>query len=396
MIKRLVTSFLGACLLLMLLGLLLILIPLVRAVESVEAVELVESVEARRSDAAITVNGVRMPFSAYDIAGRTYLDIFEVALALSDTESRFTLRWINRKESIQIVTGRSFAAIGLDLTGKVADVETATPIDVSILLDGDEVFIPAFSINNDIYFDISGIAGALDFYVDWDPTENLVGIKTDQSYEYEDIIIIRSIDPMKPMVALTFDDGPSLYTIEILDALERYGAVATFYVLGDLVEGHSDIVLRAFNMGNEIASHAWSHRYLTVLSEDNVRTELLNTNDVIESVIGETPVTVRPPYGEINNRVVNVITEFGLPIIHWSVDPTDWRTRDADATFEYVMDNVTDRDIILLHDIYEPTAEAARRLIPALINRGFQLVTVSELLYHSGITPEPGEVYKSG
>jgi len=135
---------------------------------------------------------------------------------------------------------------------------------------------------------------------------------------------------------------------------------------------------------------------LTRLSEDAIHAELTQTSAAIEHVTGFPPSIMRPSYGAINERVTNTTAELGLPMILWSLDPADWLTRNADMTYERIMEQVTDRDIILLHDIHEPTAEAAIRIIPSLIDRGFQLVTVSELLYYSSIVPEGGAVYLSG
>jgi len=218
---------------------------------------------------------------------------------------------------------------------------------------------------------------------------------TDQP-PYIDDNIRTNLDPNRPMVALTYDDGPSAFTIPILDTLQQHGAVATFYVTGNRVHSHRDTVLRAFNDGNEIASHAWSHRDLTGLSAANIRTELANTNTAIEAVTGRPPTNMRPPYGHHNSRVRSVAAELGLPIILWSVDPADWRTQNATTIHNFVMANVNDRDIILLHDMTSHTAAATRLLVPALISSGYQLVTVSELMFYSNITPVPGQVYTSG
>ena len=352
------------------------------------------NISALRSEIIITVNGARIPFRAYEVDGRTYVDLFEVALALSGSENQFALGWIEKNKSLHLKRGMPYAAIGLNMTRRSVRNETATPADISVLLDGDRVSIAAYNIRNDVFFDLRGVAGALDFSVEWHPLDNLIGIDT--SLSFAESVVVRTIDPERPMVALTFDDGPSNHTHAVLDVLEQYGAVATFYVAGSRVANNSDIVLRAFNMGNEIASHAWSHRMLTRLSENNIRIELENTNNAVEDVTGVPPSNMRPPYGSINGRVRKVTAELGLPIIHWSLDPADWRTRNADTTYSRVMDTIKDRDIVLLHDLSEPTAEAVRRIVPELIDRGYQLVTVSELLYHSGITPEAGVLYRSG
>jgi peptidoglycan/xylan/chitin deacetylase (PgdA/CDA1 family) len=204
------------------------------------------------------------------------------------------------------------------------------------------------------------------------------------------------IDPNRPMIALTFDDGPSIHTIPILDALEFHGGVATFFVLGNLIEGHRDIAQRIHMQGNEIANHTWSHQRLTDLSERDMHYEIYNASVAIAEITGFAPAILRPTYGAHNEAVIRVAQNLNLPLVLWTLDTRDWYTRDADMIFDSVMNNVRDRDIIIMHDIREPTADAAVRLIPALIEQGFQLVTVSELFYHSGVTPTPGRIYNFG
>ena len=204
------------------------------------------------------------------------------------------------------------------------------------------------------------------------------------------------IDPSRPMVALTFDDGPSEYTPYILDILERYGGRATFFVVGNRVEAESDVVRRAVDLGCEIFGHSWDHRDFTRLTADEIRVQLLETNRVIESITGTSPQFFRPPYGAVNDTVKDVSRELGFGIVNWSVDTRDWETRNANAVYNAVMNRVTNRAIILSHDVHGTTVDAMKRVIPELISRGYQLVTVSELMYHSGVVFEPGKVYRSG
>ena len=204
------------------------------------------------------------------------------------------------------------------------------------------------------------------------------------------------IDPSKPMVALTFDDGPSRYTSQILDTLEKYGVRATFCVIGNLVDARKDTVKRAFDSGCEIIGHSWDHRDLTKLSEDEIKRELNDTSSAIEMITGVDTRLYRPPYGAVNNTLKNVSAGQGYAIIYWSVDPMDWNTRNADEVYSAIMADVRDRAIVLSHDLYGSTADAMERVIPELLSRGYQLVTVSELLYYSGKTLEAGVVYYSG
>lgn len=209
-------------------------------------------------------------------------------------------------------------------------------------------------------------------------------------------IQLADIDPSRPVIAITFDDGPSRYTDSILDLLEQHNARATFVVLGNLIESRSETVLRASSLGNEIIGHTWNHNDLTKLTEDEIRAEILDTAAMITHVTGVSRPLFRPPYGAYNDTVKEVAKELGFSIINWSVDTLDWRHRDPDWVYDAVMNEVFDGAIILLHDIHGTTAEAMQRVIPKLISQGFQLVTVSELLYHSYGEIEAGRVYRRG
>ncbi|MDR0326609.1 MAG: polysaccharide deacetylase family protein [Oscillospiraceae bacterium] len=205
------------------------------------------------------------------------------------------------------------------------------------------------------------------------------------------------IDPSKPMVALTFDDGPGKYMSRILDTLELHNARATFFTIGSLLDAQKDTVLRAFDMDCEILGHSWSHRDLTKLGEKTLREEILNTGDAIEAITGGVAARLfRPPYGAYNNTVSNVSAELGFTLINWSLDTFDWKIKDADRIYNSIMDRVKSNDIILCHDLHAPTADAVERIIPSLIEMGYQLVTVSELLFHTYGELEAGQVYVGG
>jgi len=204
------------------------------------------------------------------------------------------------------------------------------------------------------------------------------------------------IDPSKPMVALTFDDGPSQHTLHILDLLEQYEVRATFFTIGNLLDSRGDIVVRAVNLGCEIIGHSWDHRDLTRLTEDQIKRQILDTNAAVEAITGVETRMFRPPYGAVNDRLKKVSHELGFAIINWSVDPKDWRDRNADTVASAIMRNVHDRAIILSHDLYGTTAQAMERVIPELIAQGYQLVTVSELLSFQYDELEAGKVYFKG
>ena len=201
---------------------------------------------------------------------------------------------------------------------------------------------------------------------------------------YEDILNepIKNIDPNKPMIALTFDDGPSKrYTPAILDALKEYGANATFFVLGSNADNFPDILQRMVLEGNEIGNHTYSHKQLTTLSKENIEEEIIATQESIYDITHRYPDVIRPPYGSKNKTVMECAK--GKRIVTWSLDTRDWHDRDAKVVVERVLKQVQDGDIILMHDLYASTASAVQELVPRLQEQGYQLVTVSDLYTYS-------------
>ena len=190
-------------------------------------------------------------------------------------------------------------------------------------------------------------------------------------------------------VALTFDDGPSFYTEGLLDTLDEHGVKATFFVLGTQVRIQSETILRMFQEGHQIGNHTWDHPNLTQMGDDQIREQLKLTDDLITQIIGEPTPFLRPPYGAYNDRV---LAASALPIIFWSVDPLDWKDRDAEVVASRIIDAPIGA-IILAHDIHKSTVAAVPAIIAALKARGIHFVTVSEL--YAPMTLLPENVYKS-
>lgn len=209
-------------------------------------------------------------------------------------------------------------------------------------------------------------------------------------YFSEKGVLTRKIDKNKKMVALTYDDGPSIYTPRVLKTLKENNAVATFFVVGNRVPTYSDTVKKAHDMGCEIGNHTYEHKNLTRVSEAEVKRQITKTNRNVKKVTGQAPVIVRPTGGATN---ANVKQWVGMPSIIWSIDTLDWKTRNADSTKKAVLDHVKDGDIVLMHDLYSATASASETIIPELVKRGYQLVTVSELAECRGGMKETGAYY---
>lgn len=211
---------------------------------------------------------------------------------------------------------------------------------------------------------------------------------SDEPVEY-----IRTIDPYAPMVALTFDDGPhDIYSMQILDVLEQYNSVATFFEVGYNARLYPEVLVRMVALGCEIASHTNAHHDLTTLSKDAMLTDLAKLDQIIYNATGIMPTLVRPPYGATNSMVRY---ESGRAMILWTVDTQDWRYRDAQVLIDYFKNyGNLDGEIVLMHSIHRSTAEAMVTVIPWLIEQGYQLVTVSELMaYYYGELLEANHYY---
>lgn len=183
------------------------------------------------------------------------------------------------------------------------------------------------------------------------------------------------------MVALTFDDGPSRHTDRILDVLARYDAAATFFVVGNRAADFEQVLRRERELDCQIGSHSYSHRYLNSLSYGELSSELSRTDEAVEAAIGERTTCLRPPGGFFDKRVAALVD---CPIAMWSVDTLDWKTKDPQDVYRRATEHVENGDVILMHDLYESTAEAVERIVPELIRQGYRLVTFSELMNASG------------
>lgn len=177
-------------------------------------------------------------------------------------------------------------------------------------------------------------------------------------------------------VALTFDDGPSVYTPGLLDILQESNVQATFFVLGQSVRIQSETVLRMHEEGHQVANHTWNHPNLTQLPDDQIVKQLKDTNDLVYRITGEEMTLFRPPYGAYNDHVR---ASSDMPVILWSVDPLDWRDRDAEIVAARIIESPAGA-IILAHDIHRTTVAAIPSIIVGLRERGFHFVTVTKLL----------------
>lgn len=199
-----------------------------------------------------------------------------------------------------------------------------------------------------------------------------------------------SYDPSKkrPMIALTFDDGPGEYTETLLDTVEKYNAHVTFFMVGQNVEGHESTIQRMLKLGCELGNHTWDHPSQTLpnMDLDSVLQEFQKTDDALVKACGQAATVCRAPYGSVTEDQMAAV---GKPFFMWSTDSLDWKLMDADADYNQIMNDSSlgDGSIILMHDIHEPSVKCAtEKLIPALIDQGYKLVTVSELAEAKDVT----------
>lgn len=192
-------------------------------------------------------------------------------------------------------------------------------------------------------------------------------------------------------VALTFDDGPRADTTgRLLDGLRERGAKATFFVIGEQIPGNEDLLRRMTAEGHQIGNHTYSHIRLSTADRDKAVEEIHKTEVLVEEIVGEGEVWLRPPYGKVGEEQAALI---GTPMIYWSVDPKDWKLLDADDVTEAVLSNVGSGDIVLLHDFYPTSVDAALRVVDTLQDQGYQFVTVEELFALQGVEPQDGVLY---
>lgn len=188
----------------------------------------------------------------------------------------------------------------------------------------------------------------------------------------------------KTRIALTFDDGPGEYTDELLDCLEENNAHATFFMLGQNVGSWESTVQRMADIGCEIGSHSWDHPNLYDLSMDSVAKEFSDTDAALEKACGRKASVARAPYGNWSDDIISTV---GKPFFTWSLDSLDWSYLDVNKDYDAVMNgDLTDGSIILMHDIHEPSVQAAIKMIPELVQKGYKLMTVSELAAAKGVT----------
>lgn len=197
------------------------------------------------------------------------------------------------------------------------------------------------------------------------------------------------ISPKTPgAVAMTFDDGPGNHTARLLDALKEYDVKVTFFVQGQFVEKYPHLILRMHQEGHQVANHSYSHAYLSKVDEKTRRSQLARASDAIENVLGFRPNLMRPPGGYRSQAVYQEAGRQGMATVFWDIDTADWKYKEKDYLYNYLLNHTSKGKIVLMHDIHKTTVDGFIRALPVLIERGFTFVTVDQL-----VSLSPGDVY---
>ncbi len=196
----------------------------------------------------------------------------------------------------------------------------------------------------------------------------------------------------KPMLAITFDDGPlEGYTEALVDLFMEYDSRATFFNVGYKIDNYPDSIKYAYSKGFQIGNHTLDHVFLDQVSAEEAKRQIVENEAKLRKLGIEGVIMLRPPYGAYNDTVAALVE---TPMIGWSVDSRDWETKNAYKTREQILADVRDGYIVLCHEIYQSTVEAMQYVVPELINKGYQLVTVDELFFAKGLQPENGKYYR--
>ena len=213
--------------------------------------------------------------------------------------------------------------------------------------------------------------------------------KLDKEYQNEDG---RVVQKNKKHIAITFDDGPSIYTNDLINILKDNKASSTFFILGKNIEYYKDTIRYMNESKMEIGYHSYNHKNFKRQKLEVIKDEFDKSNKALYSITGEVFHLIRPPYGEINKNIKN---NLDASFILWDVDTLDWRYKDVDYLVNYTLENITDKDIILFHDIHKTSISAIEKLLPLLYVNGYQVLTVSDLAKTSKVTLENHKSYRN-
>ena len=203
-------------------------------------------------------------------------------------------------------------------------------------------------------------------------------------------VAVSAPSQLRRCIALTFDDGPSPQTTAaLLDGLKERGAHATFFLIGEQIAGNEDLVRRMKDEGHQVGNHSFTHVQLDA-ADDAALAEIQKTDDALRAVLGGGTYWLRPPWGFSSDALKAAVT---VPMVYWSIDTMDWSVRNRDLVAYEIVHDAQDGDIILLHDLYPSSVDAALQAIDTLSAQGYEFVTLEELFACRGVTAEAGHLY---
>lgn len=351
---------------------------------------------------------VRVDYSFLPITDELINYQFEITKLVDDSES-FEIQsiWLNRSDGKVIDTSLIYDEIALRLMTQSLRTQCKQDGDLQDIAytkeflentDRNGQLFTNFTLDgNNLVYKIENLAPkTIEFSLDLTTIASHISIYFGVDQSVPDPIVYipnRYVDPNRPMVALTFDDGPHVTnTPVILEALRKYDSAATFFVVGNRITSKgSAVILDEIESGSQVASHSYSHPNMAKMK--NLEEQFYLTSQKVYEDVSQWCYQVtafRPPYGAISKRMRE---ESPYPFIMWSIDTLDWKTRDVQSTIDETMNKAKDGDIILLHDIHAESRDAAIQIIPMLIEKGFQVVTVDEMMNAKGIQMENGKSY---
>lgn len=331
--------------------------------------------EATRLDSKVSIKDKTVEISGYDINGRKCFKIRDIAAMTGDLPYRFSVKWDEENFLAHIEPGISYEGGLSEEKPRAAKAEYCEkPLVLSIY---DMRFeIPGYNIDGRFYVSAKDIGDIMGFRVSWDNENKTLAIGQG---DREDIKITADIYAPAPkkLLALTFDDGPQPGSTEvILDSLDAVGGHATFFVVGSRAAEYPDLIKKINEQGSQIGNHSYDHTQLSGLGTDAIAREVNRTSQAVFDSTGEYTRIGRPPYGAISSAVKTAVD---IEWFNWNVDTLDWKYRDPDYVYEYVISHAKDGDTILMHDLHKTTAEAMKRAIPKLDEMGFELVSIDEM-----------------
>ena len=342
-----------------------------------------------------TIDGANYLFDGEGIMMYGHQQVNNVSKYFDPSTGRMLTGWIDSAEGKYYCDERGIAASGLtEIDGKKYFFDKSTGLMVKgTIQDGEDTY--GFDEKTGV-----ALEGIVEFedgtkrgFIGGKMLKDCRAYQDKHLYYFDnDGTIVREVDGTKKMVALTYDDGPSVYTDTILDVFKEYDQKATFFVVGERLSWNEAQAKREVAEGHQIGNHTLNHNTLTKLNEKKIKEKIKGTNDELEKITGKHTVYLRPPGGSYNKTVKKACE---CPIILWSVDSRDWESRDCNSVCNTIIGKVKDGDIVLMHDLYESTVEATKKIVPALVREGFQLVTVEEMaiVKTDGKGLENGAVY---